>query len=135
MLPLQKSKRHAAVLQTLRGKSSTRRDAHAAADNRVRAQIARSRIGNVHGTAFAAAVTRFLSQQFGEHAIGRSALGQTVAVASMSAGDVVVKTQSLANTNGNRLFAAVEMSQAGHQGASVEFVDLLFNRRMRTIWL
>src|SRR5277367_1049318 len=47
---------HAPVAESLRRKCSTRRNSRAAAHNRVRSQVASSRVRNVHGTAFAFAV-------------------------------------------------------------------------------
>src|ERR1700722_15532894 len=43
----------------------------------------------------------------------------------MRAGDVVVDIQRFADADGDGFFAAVEMRQAGHERAGVEFVDLL----------
>ena len=64
------------------------RDAGAAADDRVRAEVAGVLVGDVHRAAFAPAVARRLAQQLGKHAVDRRAFGQAMAVAAVRAGDV-----------------------------------------------
>ena len=51
------------------GKCRARRDSSAASHDGICAQIAARRVGNVHRSAFAFAVARFFSQEFGEHAV------------------------------------------------------------------
>src|SRR5712671_2517740 len=109
----------------LRGKSRTSRDSHTAADNCVRPKVASRWISDVHRSTLSPAVARFLAQQLGEHAIGSRALGQAVTMSTMRAGNVVVSAQRFANAYCDRFLAAVEMREAGHQGARVELVHLL----------
>src|SRR5579862_1036257 len=47
-------------------------------------------------------------------------------VAAMRTRDVVIEVKCFADAYSNRFFAAVQMRQTGHKGASIEFVDLLF---------
>src|SRR5258708_35228935 len=44
----------------------------------------------------------------------------------MRAGDVIVDAQGFADSNSDRLFAAVEVSESGHESARVDLVHLLF---------
>src|SRR4030095_4837817 len=46
----------------------------------------------------------------------------------MRTGDVVVLPQRLTDADGDRLFADVEVGETGHQRASVEIVDALFEQ-------
>src|SRR6516164_2799404 len=123
--------RHLPGLQALGRERGARGDARASAYNGVGSQVAGGRIGDVHRAALAFAVARFSAQQFGEHPVRRSAFGQTMAVAPVRAGDVVVRRESLADANGHALFPDIQMSQARHQGAGVKVVDLLFKRANR----
>ncbi len=66
----EKADSDAAVAQPLRGEGRARGDSDAAADNRIRAQIAGRRVGDVHRSAFAAAVAGFFAEQLCEHAVG-----------------------------------------------------------------
>ena len=91
------------------------RDAGAAADDGVGAEIAGVLIGDVHRAAFAAAIAGFLAQQLGEHPVDGRAFGEAVAMAAMGAGDVVVATQGLADADRDRFFADIEMRQTGHR--------------------
>src|SRR5712691_8114815 len=65
-------------------------DAGAAADDRVGAEVALLLVGDVHRTAFAAAVARLLAEQLREHPIDAGAFGQAVTVSPVRARDVVV---------------------------------------------
>ena len=82
-------------------------DPRASAHDGVGAQIARLLIGDVHRATFAAAIPRRFSQQLRKHAVERSAFGQTMAVASMRARDVVVLPQGFAHTHSDRLLTDV----------------------------
>src|SRR5271165_572503 len=66
----EKADRNAIRAEILSRKSRAGRDAYAAADDCVGAEVAGGRIGNVHGSALAAAITGFFSQQLGEHTVG-----------------------------------------------------------------
>src|SRR5580658_6701887 len=103
-------------------------DTHASRNDRVRAQIAGRGIGDVHRTAFPAAVSSLFSQQFGKHQLRRGAFGEAVAMAAMRAGHVVVRAKRFANTDGNRFFADVKMRQARHQRACVQFIYVFFKQ-------
>ena len=64
------------------------RDAHAAADDAVRAEDAGVDVGDVHRAALALAVAGRLAEQLGHHQRRVAALGDAVAVAAVGAGDV-----------------------------------------------
>src|ERR1700722_3194275 len=114
--------------ESLRGKSCSRGNAHAAADDSVGAEIAGRRIGDVHRSTFASTIARFFSQQFGEHAIGRGTLGQAMSMAAVRAGDVVVDSQRLADPHGNGFFAAIQMGEPRHESARINLIHLLFKQ-------
>ena len=60
---------HLMLARMFGGKRSTRRNTRASRDDCVCAKISRCRIGNVHRSALAFAISRFFSQQFREHAV------------------------------------------------------------------
>jgi hypothetical protein len=49
-----------------------------------------------------------------------------MAVASMSAGNVIVGSEGRADADRDGFFTDVEVGEAGHQRSSVQIVDLLF---------
>src|SRR5215831_1033353 len=124
----EKADGHPAGAQSSGGKRRARGDAHAAGHDGIGSQIPGGGIGDVHGPAFAATVAGFLAQQFGEHAVGRRALGQAMPMTAMGAGDVIARTQGFADADGHRFFADVEMCQTWHQCARVEIVDLFLKQ-------
>ena len=101
-------------------------DAGAAADDGIGAQVAGVLVGDVHGAAFAAAIAGFLAEQFGKHSVQRRALGDTVAVAAVGAGDVIVLAQRFANADRDGFLADIEMRETRHLGAEIKLVDLFF---------
>src|ERR1700678_3864567 len=119
---------HTIGSQMLRRECRAGGDSHAAAYDRIRAQVAGCRIGNVHRSAFTAAITGFLTQQLGEHSIGRRALGQAMSVAAVCAGDVIIDAQRFADAHRHGFFAAVKVRQTGHESPRVKFVHLLFKQ-------
>src|SRR4029453_7003962 len=115
--------RDAILLEILRRKRCTSRDAGAAADDGVRPEVAGCRVGDVHRAALALAVAGFLAEQFSEHQIRRRAFGQAVPVTPVGAGDVVVSPQRLAHADGNRFLTDVQVREARHQGSRVKIVN------------
>src|SRR6266511_1544424 len=108
----------------LRRQCRPRGDAGASRDDRVRAEVAGVRVGDVHGAALAPAVPGLLAQQLREHPVHLRPLGQAVAVPAMRAGDVVVAAEDRAHADRHRLLAHVEMGQARHLGPEVQLVDV-----------
>ncbi len=100
-------------------------DAGRTADDGIGAEVARLRIRDVHRAALAAAVTRLLAEQLGEHPVDRGTLGQAVAVAAVGAGDEVVAAQGLADPDGHAFLAYIEVGQPRHLRALVQLVHLL----------
>jgi hypothetical protein len=121
----------ATVLEVLRRVRGSGGDAGAAAHDRIRAEVARGRIGDVHRAALALAVADLLAEQLREHQLRIGALGQAVPVAAVRARDVVVLPERLAHPDGNGLLADVEMRQARHQRARVQVVDALLEQANR----
>ena len=80
----------------------------------------------MHGTTFAPAVTSLFPQQLREHAVNGGAFCQAMAVTAMGAGNVVIAAQSCAYPHSDRLLANIEMGQAGHFGAQIQLVHMLF---------
>src|SRR5713101_1886943 len=74
---------HPVRTESFCGESGAGGDADAATNNCVCAKITGCGIGDVHRSAFAAAVACFFSKQFGEHAVRRCAFGEAVSVAAM----------------------------------------------------
>src|SRR5262249_30184615 len=81
--------------------SGSGRNAGTSTDNGISPEIARIRVGDMHRTALALAVTGFFAEQLGKHAIQRSSFGQTVPVAAMRARDVVVGIERFTNPDGD----------------------------------
>src|SRR6266851_202662 len=119
---------HPVRTESFCGESGAGGDADAATNNCVCAKITGCGIGDVHRSAFAAAVACFFSKQFGEHAVRRCAFGEAVSVAAMGAGDVVVDAQSFTNSYCHSFFAAIEVRESRHEGASVDLIHLLFKQ-------
>ena len=123
--------RHPPVAEPLARKRRASRQRRAAADNRVRAEVARVLIGDVHRAAFAPAVAFFFAEQFAKHPVNRRAFGEAVSVSAMRAGDIVLTVQRFADANGNRFFADVQVRQSGHFRAHVKLVDVFLKRADR----
>src|SRR5260221_1126075 len=103
-------------------------DPGAPRDDRVCSQISRFRIRNVHRPALALAISRFLAEQLREHSIRRSALGHTVPVSAVGAGDVIVRPERFADSDCYGFSTNVEMRQAGHQCPGIKLVHLFFKQ-------
>src|SRR5499427_3800178 len=103
-------------------------DSRAAADDSVGSEIPGVLIGNMHGTTFPAAISRFLAEKLGEHLIYRRALSKTMSMTAVGTGYIVIAPQRFADTYGNRLLSDVEMSEPGHLGAKIELIDLFFEK-------
>src|SRR5439155_19649847 len=114
--------------EVLRRERRTGRDSRAPSHDGVRAEVAGGRVGDVHRSALALAVTGFLAEEFRKHAVGRRSFGEAVSVTTMGARNVVVGLERFANPDRNGLLANVEVREAGHQGAGVEIVDPLFEQ-------
>src|SRR5262249_42170475 len=60
------------------------------------------------------------------HPVECSTFSEAVSVAPMCARDVIGRIERLTDANGNRFFAYIKVGEAGHQGAGIEVIDLLF---------
>src|SRR5258706_1707013 len=114
--------------QSFGGESRARSDAYAAADDGIGSEVAGGGIGDMHRSTLPAAITRFFSQQLGEHAVGRRALGEAVSVTTVRAGDVVVDAQGFADSNRDSFFAAIQVRESRHERTGVNLVHLLFEQ-------
>src|SRR5262249_36757614 len=94
----------------------------------IRAEISGIRIGDMHRTAFAFAVTGSLAEKLREHAIQSGSLGDTVSVTSMRARDVVIGSERLTDTHSHRFFPYIKVGEARHQRSGVEIVSGLFEQ-------
>ena len=117
---------HLAGLTQLRRPPGASGDAKPSGHNAVGAQHADRKICNVHGATLALAIAGGAAKQLGHHAFDISALGNTMAVAAMRAGDVIAALQRFAHAHGDGFLADVEVRQAGHLGRLVKLVHLLF---------
>src|SRR5919106_39389 len=106
----------------LGGHRGAGRDAGAAGDDGVGAEVAGLGIGDVHRAAFAVAVARLLAEELGEHPIDGGALRETVTVTAVGAGDDVLATKGATDADGHGLLPRVQVSEAGHLGRQVELV-------------
>ena len=76
----------------------------------------------MHGAAFAAAVAGFLTEQLGEHSVDGCALGNTMAMAAVCTGDVIVLAQRFTDTDRDRFMDGSEAVKYG-------LVDGLLDKR------
>ena len=110
-----------------------RRAAHqrrSAADDAVGTHHALAQIGDMHGTALAAAKTRLLAINLGHHGIDVTALGDRVAMAAVIAGDLVALVEMHAEAGRAGFFPGIKMHEAGniaggefHVQPLLEFAD------------
>ena len=94
------------------------------ADDPVHPQDAQAHVGDVQRAAVALAVAGGLVGDFGQHAAQVAPFGDQVAVAAVRAGDVVVLAQGVADPDGNRLLAHVEVGHAAKAPGQQQVLDL-----------
>ncbi len=87
-------------------------DGEAAAHDAVRAENSFGNVGDVHGAAHAVTDAVLFAPNLRHHRLGVATLGEEVTMAAMSAGDPVVVTQMVADADGDRLLADIEMHRA-----------------------
>src|SRR5713226_842938 len=121
-----KARRHLSRSQSLRRKCRSRRNSRAPANDRVRSQIPRRRVLNVHGPALAPAISCLFAQQLRKHTVRRSPLRHTMPLPPVRARNVVVPAQRFANSHRHRFFPDVKVRQPRHQRPRIEFIHLLF---------
>src|ERR1700687_2394544 len=121
-----KAHRHLSRSQSLRRKCRSGRNSRASPDDRVRPQISRRGVRNMHGPAFAPAIPCLFAQQLREHPVRRRSLRTTMAMSPVRARDVVVPAKRLANSHRHCFFANVKVRKPGHQCPCVKFVYLFF---------
>ena len=90
-------------------------DRQTSSDDPVGAQHADRKIGDVHGTALAAAAAALAPEQLQHHGLGIRTLGDGVAVTAVGGGDLVVEREIGANAGGDRLLTDREMDRAADQ--------------------
>src|SRR5437764_1192943 len=79
----------------------------------------------MHGTALTPAVTVYFSEQFGEHTSHVSALGETMAMPAVRAGDIVARAQGGAHPDCDCFLTYGNMQDTGYQSAGIEVLRLL----------
>ena len=84
---------HVGPLLILQGERRAHGDGDASADDPIGAQHTDGEVGDVHGTALALAVAVLAGHQLRKHPLQVRALGDAVAVAAVSGGDVVMVGQ------------------------------------------
>ena len=82
----------------------------------------------MHRPALAFAIAGFFPKQFGKHQRNVGAFGQAMPVTAVGAGDVVIGAKGFARSDGDRFLADIEVGEAGHQGARVKVVHLVFEQ-------
>src|SRR5713226_1629879 len=121
-----KAHRHLSRSQSFRRKRRACRYARAPAHDRVRTQISRRRVCNVHRPALAPAIPRFFAQQLREHPVRRSAFRHAMPMAPVRARNVIVRPQRFANSHRHCFLANVKVRQPRHQRPRIKFIHLLF---------
>ena len=98
-----------------RAQRGPNRDGDTAAHNAVGAQHATRDVGDMHAAAFATAVPVGAAQHFGQHPARIQAASQRMPVATMRAGQQVVRLHRCARACCNRLHADIEVSRPRNQ--------------------
>jgi hypothetical protein len=98
---------HTVTLRQLRGEGGTSGDRHAGTHNAVGSEHADTEIGDVHGTALAVTVAVTAAKQLGHHAFQVGPFGDSVAMPTMRADDLVVPAQSGTDSHRYRFLAKV----------------------------
>src|SRR5215470_12991925 len=111
---------HAVALCQLRGEGCTSGDRHASPHNAVGSEHTDTEIGDVHGPALAVTVAIAAAKQLGHHALQVSPFGDSVAMSTVRADDLVVPAQGGADAYCYRFLAQVRMHNTGNV-ASVKF--------------
>ena len=81
-------------------------------DDTVRAEHPGVDVGDVHRATFTVTVAVGLAEQLGHHELGIESLGDTVAVTTVGAGDVIVGRQRGTRTDPDGLLADVEVDES-----------------------
>ena len=77
-------------------------------------------VGNVHGAAVAAAIARFLLEEFGDHALHVRAPGNAVAMAAMGGGNIVAFLEGSTDAGRDAFLAEIGVEVATDQALAVE---------------
>ena len=99
------------------------RQRQAGADDRVGAEHALGRVGDVHRAALAVADALAAGEELGHHPVDLHAAGQAVAVAAVGGGDVVALGEGAADARRDRLLAERGVDEAGDLAVAVELGD------------
>jgi len=102
------------------------RDGNTRSDNTVGAQDAQVQVGDVHGAAPATAVSGFLAMELRSHAAQIGALCDKVAVAPVSAGDVVVHSEIVNGSRRHGLLSHIEVENSMGEPFAEGLEALLF---------
>ena len=117
------------LLQSFRREPGADDVGDAAADDRVRSEMAERSIGDVHRAALAAAIADLATADLRHHAIGVGAAREEDAVAAVVRGEIVLRLHRRANAGGGGFLADRQMQhRTGRQPAHVKLADVLFER-------
>ena len=105
---------HTVALRQLRGEGSTSGDRHAGTHNAVGSEHADTEIGNVHGTTLAVTVAVAAAKQLGHHAFQVGSFGDSVAMPTVCADDLVVPAQSGTDSHRDRFLAKIGVHNTGN---------------------
>jgi len=86
----------------------------------VRAEIAGADVGDMHGTAVAAAIPRLLLQELGHHALHVGSPRDAVAMPAMGRGDEIPLPQSGTHAGRNPLLPQIGVEVAANQALTIE---------------
>ena len=113
-------------LPHLRGERGTARDGKRAADDAVRAEVARLHVRQVQTSAAAAADARRPSEYLRQEALRVAAFRESVPVSAVRARDVVIAGERAADAGGHGFLADVKVRSTFDDACIQELEHLLF---------
>ncbi len=123
---------HAVTAEQAAGERRARCERQARSDDRVRAENALARVGNVHRAALALAEPRRLAEELGHGGVEVRSFCKAVAVAAVRRRDPVVVTERGAHTDRDGLLAERGVNEPGDLGGAIEGRDALLERADET---
>jgi len=98
----------------------------AGAEDAVRAHHAFGQIRDMHGSAFSAARTGRLAENFGHHLVHIDTLGNAMAVAAVGRRDPIVVIEMAHDPGGRGFLAGIEVNEAGNFAVGKTRVNAFF---------
>jgi len=128
----EKGDRHAVTAEQAAGERRACCKRQARSDDRVRAENALARVGNVHRAALALAEPRRLAEELGHGGVEVRSFCKAVTVAAVRRRDPVVVTERRAHTDRDRLLAEGGVNEPGDLSGAIEARDALLERADQT---